>query len=643
MFHQKKSVLKFLLQSWENGKLFDNVTPNKLPYLLLIPEQGGWKFNEPQRIQTLFHQHNITFAYLTNQGGFSLAVDVLMTVTRILEEAQYVIVEKIPYFVFQRVVEAQDIPVPSLQNLQDNIGPTIWTKLRPFQKVAVQFAVSRKKVYIADEMGSGKTFEALATCKYFAQQYWPVLVVCPGSLRFNWQAEVHKWLEVPMEEILVLKAAKEIVKMETTEHKFLIASYALVHKPTVKVAIAKKYKTIVLDEAHYVKSRTSKRSETCMHLLKHAKIRIMLSGTPFNYPSEMYQQIKMMYPHIYPYFFHFNSNGYEESGRPQFALRYCQPTRTMFRQQCQWHFKGYKRHHEFNAVLNTFMIRRRKHDILTQLPKKNRICITLDPFTPSESKQIAKLLKAATKTKTKKKKSVQIQLSTADKYMKSFRKTCQFKKPKVVKFVKEVILNNVMQSDEKMQIILFMHHESMKEALETLLQQHEMSYFVINGETPALKRQEYADAFQTTHKYRVALLSVMAAGTGLTLTAARTVVFTEILFGPEQHLQAEDRVHRLGQKHQVNIFYLKSPNSTDDINFGLIRKKERESSLMLDGKANILKSQFVSAQEDNISTMFLHEKKTKSKSKSLKRKQSSLPHHNNYYVSRKRLKQRQPK
>ena len=173
-----------------------------------------------------------------------------------------------------------------------------------------------------------------------------------------------------------------------------------------------------------------------------------------------------------------------------------------------------------------------------------------------------------------------------------------------------------------------------------MLQEHEMSYFVINGETPALKRQEYADAFQTTHKYRVALLSVMAAGTGLTLTAARTVVFTEILFGPEQHLQAEDRVHRLGQKHQVNIFYLKSPNSTDDINFGLIRKKERESSLMLDGKANILKSQFVSAQDDNISTIFLHE--TKNKSKSLKRKRSSLPHHhNNYYVSRKRLKQQQ--
>ena len=112
----------------------------------------------------------------------------------------------------------------------------------------------------------------------------------------------------------------------------------------------------------------------------------------------------------------------------------------------------------------------------------------------------------------------------------------------------------------------------------------------------------------------MALLSITAAGTGLTLTAASTVVFTEILFGPDQHLQAEDRAHRIGQENQVNIFYLIEPKTTDDINFGLIRKKERESSRMLDGKPNMLSSRRIAVNEEDsktISDLFAPKKKIK--------------------------------
>lgn len=103
--------------------------------------------------------------------------------------------------------------------------------------------------------------------------------------------------------------------------------------------------------------------------------------------------------------------------------------------------------------------------------------------------------------------------------------------------------------------------------------------------------RRYVQDFQTTNNtYRVALLSITAAGVGLTLTAASTVVFSEILFGPDQHLQAEDRAHRIGQRSDVNIFYLIQPKTTDDINFGLIKKKERESSVMIDGTASAVTS-----------------------------------------------------
>ena len=165
--------------------------------------------------------------------------------------------------------------------------------------------------------------------------------------------------------------------------------------------------------------------------------------------------------------------------------------------------------------------------------------------------------------------------------------------------------------------------ESAEKALEEMLTEDtRFPYFVISGKTDALQRDEYMKAFQTSEGFRIGLLSITAAGVGLTLTAAKVVVFTELLFGPNDHFQAEDRAHRLGQKSAVNIFYLIQPKTTDDINFGMIRKKDRESGIMLDGHATHLQSRRVAAsslltadsteplEKTHISTIMKREKRS---------------------------------
>lgn len=95
----------------------------------------------------------------------------------------------------------------------------------------------------------------------------------------------------------------------------------------------------------------------------------------------------------------------------------------------------------------------------------------------------------------------------------------------------------------------------------------------------------------------VALLSITAAGVGLTLTAASTVVFAELHWTPGMMVQAEDRAHRIGQKSCVNCHYLIGENTLDDILYRFLEKKINNVSSFVDGKAEKLEMESLSKGE----------------------------------------------
>lgn len=585
------------------GTEADGVTVKRRLYLALHSGTGHFTGGQVDLIRHSLTTAQIDFKYVEEDYFFALPLADMFKAQAVLEKAGFVTKDQVPFFVWRWLCEWQERPVVPEAELQHKLGDDIWNSLHPYQRVCVQKAASAKRFVIADEMGTGKTFQCLATCQYFQAQ-WPVLVFCPSSLRYTWRSEIVQWLGLPASEVLVAKNGQHYVKNHAAPHSFLVLPYSLLTNKGVLAAVKEhRYQVVVFDESHYVKSMFSKRAVQACAIAEAADVKLLLSGTPFNYPSEMFQQIKILNPELYPRFFNYRMEE-DRHGEYFYAKRYCRPQSYTVRGQTVWSFKGYDNHEELNALLYTLMIRRRKADILTQLPAKNRICITLEPLTAKQTKEIAALLKAEkakpnlTSTQGHGDKPPSAPPLGETKYMDSFRLTNKYKIPHVVKFIKEQILEDCMTNDPQMKTLIFFHHEAMQTALEELLRdelKNQFPYFVIAGSTSPAKRDEFKTSFQTSDQYRIGLLSITAAGVGLTLTAASTEVFTEILFGPNDHLQAEDRAHRLGQKSAVNIFYLIQPQTTDDINFGLIRKKERESSLMLDGQASSLPARRVAA------------------------------------------------
>ena len=123
-------------------------------------------------------------------------------------------------------------------------------------------------------------------------------------------------------------------------------------------------------------------------------------------------------------------------------------------------------------------------------------------------------------------------------------------------------------------ILVFAHHKSVMDALEQNLVRGlkgAKAMMRIDGTTPPRERQRLVEAFQNNPSTRLALLSVTAAGTGLTLTAASAVLFAELHWTPGVLVQAEDRAHRIGQHASVNVHYLVLKDESQSVDMALWR------------------------------------------------------------------------
>eukprot|EP00746_Dinoflagellata_sp_MGD_P117640 gnl/MRDRNA2_/MRDRNA2_53511_c0_seq2.p1 gnl/MRDRNA2_/MRDRNA2_53511_c0~~gnl/MRDRNA2_/MRDRNA2_53511_c0_seq2.p1 ORF type:complete len:361 (+),score=88.99 gnl/MRDRNA2_/MRDRNA2_53511_c0_seq2:62-1144(+) len=139
----------------------------------------------------------------------------------------------------------------------------------------------------------------------------------------------------------------------------------------------------------------------------------------------------------------------------------------------------------------------------------------------------------------------------------------------------------LIQTDVR--FLLFAHHQQTLDYLEQELQRLKTRYIRIDGKVPMSKRNARVEEFQTDSAVQVALLSITACGQGLNLQSSSTVVFAELYWVPGQVLQAEDRVHRVGQTAAVNIHYLLAPGTLDDVMYETVNRKHRDTTATLDG------------------------------------------------------------
>ncbi|KAM3916398.1 SWI/SNF-related matrix-associated actin-dependent regulator of chromatin subfamily A-like protein 1 [Leptodactylus fuscus] len=416
------------------------------------------------------------------------------------------------------------------------------SSLMPFQREGVCFAISREgRLLLADDMGLGKTIQAICIAAYYRTE-WPLLVVAPSSVRFTWAEAFQRWLpSISSDSINVIVTGRDSQSASLIN----IVSFDLLGK--MDKTITSNFKVIIIDESHFLKNVKTARCKSAMPLLKSAKRVVLLSGTPaMSRPAELYTQIAAVAPSSFPRFH-------------EFGVRYCDAKQMPW----GWDYSGSSNMNELKLLLEeSIMIRRLKSDVLSQLPAKQRKMVVVSPDgmnakTKAALAAAAKEMAQGFKNKVQEKEALLL----------FYNRTAEAK----IRCVIEYILDLLESGREK--FLVFAHHKLVLDSVCDELEKKNMGFIRIDGTTSSADRQLLCQKFQFSEKSCVAVLSITAANMGLTLSSADLVVFAELFWNPGVLIQAEDRVHRIGQTSSVNIHYLVAKGTADDYLWPLIQGK----------------------------------------------------------------------
>uniref|UniRef100_A0A8C4VC61 Zinc finger RANBP2-type containing 3 n=1 Tax=Falco tinnunculus TaxID=100819 RepID=A0A8C4VC61_FALTI len=442
-------------------------------------------------------------------------------------------------------------------------------KLLPFQEKGIIFALERSgRCMIADEMGLGKTIQAIAVSYYYKNE-WPLLIVVPSSLRYPWVDEMEKWIpELSPDDISIIQNKTDTGRISTS--KVTILGYGLLTSDAqtlVDTLYRQNFKVVVIDESHYMKSRNATRSKILLPIVQKALRAILLTGTPaLGRPEELFMQIEALFP-----------------GRlgtwSQYAKKYCDARVRFFGKRAHWDCRGASNLEELHQLLSEIMIRRLKNDVLTQLPPKVRQRIPFD-LPQAAAKNLntifaewEKLMRNLNSDATETQFSQVMCLIT-----RMYKETAIAKAGAVKDYIK------MMLENDKLKFLVFAHHLSMLQACTEAVIENKVRYIRIDGSVPSSERIHLVNQFQKDPDTRVAILSIQAAGQGLTFTAATHVVFAELYWDPGHIKQAEDRAHRIGQCSSVNIHFLIAKGTMDTLMWAMLNRKSRVTGSTLNGK-----------------------------------------------------------
>jgi len=425
----------------------------------------------------------------------------------------------------------------------------------PYQQAGINFALQHSGVLIGDEMGLGKTVQAIGVIN--AEKPKTVLIVCPATLKINWRKELERWLTDPYR-IHVLQSTDQF----PTLPEIVIMNYDILAKFQDHIRRFA-WDLVVADEAHYMKNPTAKRTVAMLGKGKlkplQAKRRILMTGTPItNRPIEIFPLVSYLWPGVFSNLFHF-------------AKRYCDAYQNGY----GWDFTGASNLGELqNTLRANGMIRRLKADVLKELPPKTRQVVAL----PSDSvraiirkegqlfqkqeKDIKRLQMAVRAAKAQKDESGYRQAvqglrqayTVAFTEMAAVRKELAIAKiPFVIEYVEDIV-------EEGEKVVVMAHH---REVVDKLQNHFGLKAVKLYGGMSEVEKSNNVERFQLDPSCMVFIGSISAAGVGITLTAAQKMLFAELDWTPANMLQAEDRIHRIGQTGNALIQQLVFDGSLD--------------------------------------------------------------------------------
>lgn len=438
--------------------------------------------------------------------------------------------------------------------------------LRPYQQEGFQWlhrcATWGVGACLADDMGLGKTIQALALLTDRAK-LGPALVVAPASVCRNWMAETKKFAPT-LKPILFGEGDRQAVIKKAKKGDVIIVTYDLMTREGASF-IEKTFATIILDEAQAIKNRATKRSEIAMSL--QGDFKIAMTGTPVeNHLGELWNLFQFINPGLL---------GSLDSFNKRFAL----PIEKN---------KDQNRREQLRKLLQPFILRRKKDEVLKDLPAKTEITLTATLSTEERAFYEALRRNALDKLANDDSHGGQKHLRILAEIMKLRRAACHPKlADKTANFIESAklqlfsgIVEELLANGHK--ALVFSQFVGHLTILEAHLKKHKISYQYLDGSTPLAKRQQRIEAFQAGEG-AIFLISLKAGGTGLNLTAADYVLHMDPWWNPAVEDQATDRAHRIGQERPVTVYRLVAEGTIEEKILQLHEKKRDLADSLLAG------------------------------------------------------------
>jgi SWI/SNF-related matrix-associated actin-dependent regulator 1 of chromatin subfamily A len=456
------------------------------------------------------------------------------------------------YHIWGKFFESEncyDLWLPKVALIKDNTVKNVeidYSKYshRPpleHQKEAIQKLCENKKMILADDMGLGKTTSTIIAALETGSK--KIMIICPASLKINWQREIENYTDRPTSII-------EGKKWEDAD--FVIINYDIIknfhdEKNTKESIILNSgFDLVVIDEAHYIQNKQAQRTKLINDFASKTTRLWLLTGTPItSRPINYYNLLNLIDSPV-------------AVNWMAYVKRYCNGFQFRAGKRKVWNVSGASNLEELRDRTKPQVLRRLKENVL-DLPDK----IITPVYLRLRSRQYEELMGDYYDWYDKS--------GDADSLTLQFTKLTQVRQCIAQEKVSSTIeiCENIIEQDKK--VIVF---TNFTKTLEMILEHFGKKAVRLDGSMNQRDRQEAVDKFQNDDSVKVFVGNIKAAGTGITLTSGEAVVMNDLSFLPSDHSQAEDRAYRYGQKNNVLVYYPIFDNTIEGIIYDILRKKK---------------------------------------------------------------------
>lgn len=446
----------------------------------------------------------------------------------------------------------QEPPVPAM----------LQAELRDYQYEGFRWMVRQTGwgagVCLADDMGLGKTVQTIAFLLHRAQQ-GPSLVVAPASVIPNWCSELNRFAPVLKVSVLNKSTDRKALIAEAADNEVVLSTYGLLVNEEESLT-DKVWNVVCLDEAHTIKNRDTKMSKVTMQL--QASARLILTGTPIqNHLGELWNLFSFINPGLL--------GSYE-----QFHTKFIAPIEGNNDKERQLQLK---------RIVQPFMLRRTKAEVIEELPEKMEITIPVE----LSSEEMAAYEVIRRKAKSMLEEENKVSVSTLAEITKLRQAACSIaltnKKWKGDTTKIQILLDQIDEiKTGQNRMLIFSQFTSFLELVRKKLDERHEPYLYLDGSVSLKQREMLVKRFQNG-ECPLFLISLKAGGVGLNLTGANYVIHLDPWWNPAIEQQATDRAYRIGQERNVTVYRLIAQHTIEEKIVRLHHSKRDLADSLLEG------------------------------------------------------------